>query len=40
MIDLNLRPRRAQEDDEPLGKVIVYCMPIVAVLMWSFFHAL
>ena len=38
MIDLNLKPKEIEE--EPLGLVILGCMPFVAAFVWFIFSAL
>ena len=37
MIDLNLKPKK---DDESVGKVIVYVLPVLTVLFLAFVRAL
>lgn len=32
MIDLNLKPK--QKEEEPLGAVMLYCVPFAALLTW------
>lgn len=38
MIDLNLKPK--QETDEPIGKIILYFLPIVLVFFALFIRGL
>ena len=38
MIDLNLKPK--PEKEEPLGIVLLGCMPFVLMICWGVLHAL
>lgn len=34
MIDLSYKPRKAEQAEEPLGIVVLGCMPFAALLAW------